>query len=75
MSSAHVFYIPLMILCGVAVGYFLGMRAAEGEARQRQKRRERRERRRARSSRERRETSEGQGTPGDAATDDVASSP
>ena len=31
MSSAHIFYIPILILVGALAGYFLGRRAAEQE--------------------------------------------
>ena len=43
MSSAHIFYIPIMIFLGMIAGYFLGRRAAEEEARELRKRRERRQ--------------------------------
>lgn len=43
MSSAHIFYIPIMIFLGMIAGYFLGRRAAEEEARELKKRRERRQ--------------------------------
>ena len=43
MSSAHVFYIPLLILVGLCLGYFLGRRAADQEARELDRRARRRE--------------------------------
>lgn len=43
MSSAHIFYIPIMIFVGVIAGFYLGRRAAEDEARELKKRRERRQ--------------------------------
>lgn len=42
MSSAHIFYIPIILFVGVFAGFFLGRRAAENEARELHKRRERR---------------------------------
>ena len=42
MSSAHIFYIPIILFVGVFAGFFLGRRAAENEARELKKRRERR---------------------------------
>jgi uncharacterized protein YneF (UPF0154 family) len=43
MSSAHVFYIPIILFVGVFAGFFLGRRAAENEARELKKRRKRRQ--------------------------------
>ncbi len=42
MSSAHIFYIPIILLVGVFAGFFLGRRAveAENEARLRRRRRQ-----------------------------------
>ncbi|QDG53208.1 hypothetical protein FIV42_21400 [Persicimonas caeni] len=42
MSSAHIFYIPIIFFVGVFAGFFLGRRAAENEARELKKRRARR---------------------------------
>lgn len=44
MTSAHIFYIPIILFVGLLAGYFLGQRAAE---RKLQKRREKLKRRRA----------------------------
>lgn len=46
MSSAHIFYIPIMIAVGFFCGYFFGLRAADAEHTQAQKRLERRKRQR-----------------------------
>ena len=43
MSSAHIFYIPIIFFVGVFAGFFLGRRAAENEARELKKRRARRQ--------------------------------
>lgn len=43
ISTAHIFYIPVIFLVGVFAGFFLGRRAAEQEARKLEKRRKRRE--------------------------------
>ena len=32
MSSAHIFYLPIMIMIGFFAGYFFGVRSAEAEA-------------------------------------------
>lgn len=32
MSSAHIFYLPIMLALGVAIGYYVGRRAAENDA-------------------------------------------
>lgn len=42
MSSAHIFYIPIILLVGIFAGFFLGRRAveAENEARLRRRRRQ-----------------------------------
>lgn len=52
MTGAHVFYIPLILFVGLAVGWIFGKRAAEKEAtghtRQQESRAERAERRRQR---------------------------
>jgi uncharacterized protein YneF (UPF0154 family) len=42
ISSAHIFYIPIIFFVGLFAGFFLGRRAAENEARELKKRRERR---------------------------------
>ncbi len=31
MSSAHIFYLPIMIMIGFFAGYFFGVRSAEAE--------------------------------------------
>ncbi|TXD37255.1 hypothetical protein FRC98_11025 [Lujinxingia vulgaris] len=38
MTTAHIFYIPVMIAVGMLAGFFLGRRAAEMEAQERRKR-------------------------------------
>jgi uncharacterized protein YneF (UPF0154 family) len=38
MSAAHLLYIPVSVLVGIAVGYVLGARAARQEAERMQKR-------------------------------------
>ena len=43
MSSAHIFYIPVILLVGVFAGYFIGKAAAEKEASERARRLKRRE--------------------------------
>ncbi|RAL22455.1 hypothetical protein DL240_11460 [Lujinxingia litoralis] len=53
MTTAHIFYIPIMIAVGMLAGFFLGRRAAEVEAKDRRKRLARRkamEARRAQAS-------------------------
>ncbi len=44
MSSAHVFYLPVMILIGFFAGFFAGRRAAEADEAAARKRLERRAR-------------------------------
>ena len=41
MSTAHIFYIPVLILIGVFAGYFVGRQAAENEQKERLLRRKR----------------------------------
>lgn len=43
MSSAHVFYLPIMIAVGFMVGYFAGRLSAKQEALEARKRAKRRE--------------------------------
>ena len=43
MSSAHFFYITIIFLVGLSVGFFLGRRALEAELKERQRRHKRRE--------------------------------
>ncbi|TXD40815.1 hypothetical protein FRC96_05075 [Lujinxingia vulgaris] len=42
MTTAHIFYIPVMIAVGMLAGFFLGRRSAELEAQERRKRLKRR---------------------------------
>lgn len=35
MSTAHIFYIPLLVLVGIFAGYFIGRHTAEEEERER----------------------------------------
>lgn len=42
MTTAHLFYIPVLILVGVFAGYFIGRHAAEEDERKRRKKRKRR---------------------------------
>lgn len=42
MTSAHIFYIPIVLFVGMFGGFFMGRRAAESEARELKKRRQRR---------------------------------
>jgi uncharacterized protein YneF (UPF0154 family) len=42
MSSAHIFYIPVIFMVGLLAGYFVGRRAAEAEQREEQRRLKRR---------------------------------
>lgn len=32
MTSAHIIYIPCVLLAGIAIGYLVGIRAARAEA-------------------------------------------
>ncbi len=41
MSSAHIFYIPIILLVGIFAGFFLGRRAVEAENEARLRRRKR----------------------------------
>ncbi len=41
MSTAHIFYIPVLVLVGIFAGYYIGRQAAEDEARERIKKRRR----------------------------------
>lgn len=43
MSSAHIFYIPVILLVGVFAGYYVGRWAAEQEEIERRKRLKRRQ--------------------------------
>jgi len=43
MSTAHIFYIPVILLVGIFAGYFLGRNAAERQARHAARRRRRKE--------------------------------
>jgi hypothetical protein len=45
MTSGHIFYIPIMIIIGLVVGYYLGRQAEEKAAAQHSERRQRRQRR------------------------------
>jgi hypothetical protein len=45
MTSGHIFYIPIMIIIGLVVGYYLGRQAEEKAAAQHNERRQRRQRR------------------------------
>lgn len=51
MSSAHIFYIPIILFVGIFAGFFLGRRAAEAELEER-----RRKLKRQKALRERRES-------------------
>ncbi len=42
MSSAHVFYIPVIFMVGLLFGYFAGRQAAEKEREEKRKRAKRR---------------------------------
>ncbi|MFP4598027.1 MAG: hypothetical protein ACLFVJ_07235 [Persicimonas sp.] len=42
LSTAHIFYIPVILMVGIFAGYFLGRQAAEKEAAELKKRRARR---------------------------------
>jgi hypothetical protein len=42
MSSAHIFYIPVIFMVGLLAGYFVGRRAAEADQREQQRRLKRR---------------------------------
>jgi len=42
VSTAHIFYVPVLILVGVFAGYFIGRHAAEEEERERRKKARRR---------------------------------
>ena len=42
MSSAHVFYIPVIFLVGLLAGYFMGRNAAEAEREEKRRRMKRR---------------------------------
>lgn len=42
MTSAHIFYIPIVLFVGLLAGYFIGQRAAEQRRRERRKKLERR---------------------------------
>lgn len=42
MSSAHIFYIPVLFMVGLLAGYFLGRRAAEAEQKEEKRRLQRR---------------------------------
>ena len=37
MTTAHLFYIPIILLAGVLAGFFLGRRAADESVRERRK--------------------------------------
>ena len=43
MTTAHLFYIPVILFVGLFAGFYLGRRAAEDQMRQRRKKRKRRE--------------------------------
>lgn len=43
MTTAHIFYIPVILFVGVFAGYFLGRRSVEEEQRRRKKKRARRQ--------------------------------
>ena len=74
MTTAHIFYIPVMIAVGMLAGFFLGRRAAEMEAKDRRKRLARRRAMEAkRSDAQASSTAAGDTAPGDTAPDDVAS--
>lgn len=42
MTTAHLFYVPIIFFVGLFAGYFLGRRALEEEQKQRRKKRARR---------------------------------
>lgn len=42
MSSAHIFYIPVLFMVGLLAGYFMGRRAAEAEQEEEKRRLQRR---------------------------------
>lgn len=42
MSSAHIFYIPVIFVVGLLAGYFMGRNAAEAERAEQRKRLKRR---------------------------------
>lgn len=42
MSTAHIFYIPVILLVGIFLGYFVGRQMAENEAKERLRRSKRR---------------------------------
>lgn len=43
MTTAHLFYIPVLLLIGVFAGYFIGRHSMEEELKRRRKKRARRE--------------------------------
>lgn len=50
MTSSHIFYIPMMVLVGLVLGFVLGRKAAVAELEQQRRREERRAGRRAEQS-------------------------
>ena len=50
MTGSHVFYIPMMIIVGLVIGFILGRKAMAAEIEQQRRREERRAGRRADSS-------------------------
>ena len=42
MTSAHIFYIPILLFIGLIAGYFLGQRATEKQIEERRKKLQRR---------------------------------
>lgn len=63
MTSAHIFYIPVILLVGLMAGFFLGQRATEKKL---EKRRKKRKRRRAMQNRSPREGEDGEDLTDDA---------